>query len=509
MMISENFYQDGQLKLVAKDAHKVVLGGTGSHTVVCDGLGSQFNILELTQGCENYTFTPAKCWNSIITVSHVDKNKDGFCDVCGTECGVAHTHDFSVLKSDETSHWYQCTGCDEVKDKAAHTWDGGKIAKPAACTEPGETIYTCTVCQATKTEPIPAPGHNLTKTEAKSATCTEPGNVVYYTCTVCKKNFSDEKGTEELTDVTVPAAGHQPVADAAVPATCTQDGKTEGSHCSVCGVVLTEPAVIKATGHAYGKWEKLNDEEHRRVCANDASHVETEPHTWDEGKVTKEATAEAEGETTFTCSVCGATRAEPIEKTAPEELTDPQSDITLSFATGAFSAGVTLRVQEVKDGEKLLDEPYSAVTAFDIATFVGDKQVQPKSSVTVKIPIPKGYRVDAIQVYHIAANGAKERMSIRVENGYIIFKADSFSVYAVVDTSSKTDFVPGDVDGDGEVTSGDARLALRASVKLETYESGSAPFLAADADGNGVIESSDARLILRASVKLEALPTRP
>ena len=325
-----------------------------------------------------------------------------------------------------------------------------------------------------------------------------------------KKEFSDEKGTKELKNVTVPAAGHKAVADAAVPATCTQDGKTEGSHCSVCGAVLTDPAVIKATGHAYGQWEKLNDEEHRRVCANDASHVETEPHTWDEGKVTKEATAEAEGETTFTCSVCGATKTEPIGKTAPEELTDPQSDITLSFATGAFSAGVTLRVQEVKDGEKLLDEPYSAVTAFDIATFVGDKQVQPKSSVTVKIPIPKGYKVDAIQVYHIAANGAKERMSIRVENGYIIFKADSFSIYAVVDTSAKqAAFTPGDVDGDGEVTSGDARLALRASVKLEQYESGSAPFLAADADGNGTIESSDARLILRASVKLEALPTRP
>ena len=62
---------------------------------------------------------------------------------------------------------------------------------------------------------------------------------------------------------------------------------------------------------------------------------------------------------------------------------------------------------------------------------------------------------------------------------------------------------PGDVDGDGELTSGDARLALRASVKLEDYAEGSPEFTAADVDRNGVIESSDARLILRASVKLE------
>ena len=61
----------------------------------------------------------------------------------------------------------------------------------------------------------------------------------------------------------------------------------------------------------------------------------------------------------------------------------------------------------------------------------------------------------------------------------------------------------GDVDGDGVVTSGDARLALRASVKLEFYVYGTARFAAADVDGNGAIEASDARTILRVSVKLE------
>ena len=66
------------------------------------------------------------------------------------------------------------------------------------------------------------------------------------------------------------------------------------------------------------------------------------------------------------------------------------------------------------------------------------------------------------------------------------------------------EYTPGDVDGDGEVTSGDARLALRASVQLEKYEPGTAAFLAADTDKNGVIEASDARTILRVSVKLES-----
>ena len=61
----------------------------------------------------------------------------------------------------------------------------------------------------------------------------------------------------------------------------------------------------------------------------------------------------------------------------------------------------------------------------------------------------------------------------------------------------------GDVDNDGEITSGDARLALRASVQLESLT----PEMQqrADIDKNGEVESSDARMILRASVRLEDL----
>lgn len=66
--------------------------------------------------------------------------------------------------------------------------------------------------------------------------------------------------------------------------------------------------------------------------------------------------------------------------------------------------------------------------------------------------------------------------------------------------------VLGDIDGDGVRKSADARLALRASVKLESFVPGSPQFTAADADGNGVIEASDARTILRASVSLDPLP---
>ena len=68
------------------------------------------------------------------------------------------------------------------------------------------------------------------------------------------------------------------------------------------------------------------------------------------------------------------------------------------------------------------------------------------------------------------------------------------------------EIIPGDADGDGKLTSADARLALRASVGLKEagdVEKDSAAYLACDVDGDGKVTSADARLILRASVGLE------
>ncbi|MBO5797952.1 MAG: dockerin type I repeat-containing protein [Clostridia bacterium] len=57
---------------------------------------------------------------------------------------------------------------------------------------------------------------------------------------------------------------------------------------------------------------------------------------------------------------------------------------------------------------------------------------------------------------------------------------------------------PGDVDGDGEVTSTDARLALQAAVGKGELSAGQQA--AADVDGDGKVTSTDARLILQHSI---------
>ena len=75
-----------------------------------------------------------------------------------------HTHTYSEQWSyNDTDHWHACTGadCDEVTDKAAHTWDNGTITAEPTCTAKGEKTYACTVCSATKTEEIATAEHTF------------------------------------------------------------------------------------------------------------------------------------------------------------------------------------------------------------------------------------------------------------------------------------------------------------------------------------------------------------
>ena len=76
--------------------------------------------------------------------------------------------------------------------------------------------------------------HNLAYVAGKPATCTEAGNQPYYMCTDCDKLFSDENGTNEITqtDIAIAALGHDMQHHDAASATCTQPGNVEYWTCS-------------------------------------------------------------------------------------------------------------------------------------------------------------------------------------------------------------------------------------------------------------------------------------
>ena len=83
------------------------------------------------------------------------------CAVCGAEYGDVLGHDFTTSWThDDNEHWKQCSRCDKKDDVGPHTWDNGTITTAPTCTKAGEKTYSCTKCDATKIEPIPATGHS-------------------------------------------------------------------------------------------------------------------------------------------------------------------------------------------------------------------------------------------------------------------------------------------------------------------------------------------------------------
>lgn len=91
-----------------------------------------------------------------------------------------------------------------------HDWRFSKVLIAPTCTEKGEGLYECTVCQATTTKDLSALGH----TEVK---------------------------------------------DAAVEPTCTEAGKTEGSHCAACNAIFEEQKPISAKGHQWSAWKAVSE----------------------------------------------------------------------------------------------------------------------------------------------------------------------------------------------------------------------------------------------------------
>ena len=140
-----------------------------------------------------------------------------------------------------------CKVCDKVQKKGesipakGHSWNEGEITTAPTCENAGVKTYTCTVCNATKTEAINATGHTPVDVAKQPATCTEAGHTAGTKCSVCGAIIS---GME-----VIPAKGHTEVIDPAVEPTCTEPGKTEGKHCSVCNEVLVAQEEIPAKGH--------------------------------------------------------------------------------------------------------------------------------------------------------------------------------------------------------------------------------------------------------------------
>ena len=154
-----------------------------------------------------------------------------------------------------------------------HIWDEGVITTPPTYDEYGEKTLRCKNCNATKTEKVLPTKYTFTVTVVPP-TCTEDG----YTMHKCNQDDSFS-----YKDNIVHSTGHR-AAKRVIEPTCKEEGRTE-IYCKVCGDVSSTFDFTPKKGH-----------------------------TWDNGVVTTEPTAEKEGVKTYTCTVCQETKTEPIPR---------------------------------------------------------------------------------------------------------------------------------------------------------------------------------------------------
>ena len=125
-----------------------------------------------------------------------------------------------------------------------------------------DNVIYCAVCSvelSRNTVTVPATGHDLEKVAQKEASCTEAGYEAYWRCQTCKKFFSDEAGTVEISNpIEIKATGHNLEKIAQKDASCTEAGYEAYWRCQTCGklfsdeagtVEISNPKEIKATGH--------------------------------------------------------------------------------------------------------------------------------------------------------------------------------------------------------------------------------------------------------------------
>ena len=136
-----------------------------------------------------------------------------------------------------------CSNCGEVistrelPPTGAHVWDNGVVTTAPTETTPGVRTRTCSGCDQTRTEAIPATGaHDYQFTKTVAPTCTD-GGYDLYTCSGC--------GATERRNLT-DAAGHKWDGGTVTTAPTETTPGVRTFTCTVCGQTRTE--AIPATG---------------------------------------------------------------------------------------------------------------------------------------------------------------------------------------------------------------------------------------------------------------------
>lgn len=325
------------------------------------------------------------------------------------------------------------------------------VVTEPTCTADGETLLTCAACGETFTVQTSALGHDFQPTETKEPTCTEDGAAAY-ACTRCG----------ETTQEALPALGHDYQSIATAP-TCTAEGSTVYT-CSRCGDTYTE--TVPALGH-------------------DSKTETTEP------------TCTADGRTVTKCARCGETTEEKLSALGH----DYQAAVTAPTCTAAGSTvytctrcGDTYTETTPALGHDFKTETIPATCTDDGRIVTKCTRCGEANSETVpaighqysewKTSKPSTWRTPGTE------------QCVCTNCGDTLTRSLPKLTHLAAGKCS-----PGDADMDGKVTTADARLILRFSVRLDDgLDAEQQKFC--DFDGKDGVTPADARFALRTAVGL-------
>ena len=244
-----------------------------------------------------------------------------------SECAYSTYEEIPALGHDIVYHdeqtptctekgWYgyeTCNRCDHTNyveiPATGHTEETIPAVAPT-CTETGLTAGTkCYVCGEVLVaqQTVDALGHDKVSHDGQDATCLEKGWKAYETCSRCDYTTYEE----------IPATGHSfGDWEVTTPATCTTVGeKVRECQRQGCNCSETEEIAVDQTAHQWGEWTQTKAPtcstkgEEKRVCEHDATHVETraikvdeDAHKWGEWTQTTAPTCSATGVETRVCA---------------------------------------------------------------------------------------------------------------------------------------------------------------------------------------------------------------
>ncbi len=244
-----------------------------------------------------------------------------------------HVYDTTKWSSDETNHYHKCKNCDTTKDTTAHSYssdwktDNSKHWHECECGQKsGEAAHSYSSdwkTDSSKHWHECACGQKSGEAEHSYSTAWQRDDTSHFhECSACgdKKDITTCVYDQEYVSSNYRVSNATCTAKAVYRKSCV---------CDRAGTATFEYGEKNPNNHTgqLGDWQ-TNTDEHWKVYSCCQAQSDKAAHAWNEGEVTTPATCTTDGERTYTCAVCSATKTERIDATGHTEVTDAAVEAT-------------------------------------------------------------------------------------------------------------------------------------------------------------------------------------